>query len=247
LTEQKNPATNLLIERLRERQYQQLDPVDILRQSYSLVEETLHYGSYRSFEFLVELLGDHLRLTRTSQIEAKEALEKGGLLKRYVAVARKHPWDHLGDIWTELELGKQSRLGQFLTPRPVVEMMVLMNILEEPTEPQTLLDPCVGMGRFLLGAMIKYPYAPITCYGVDIDLLMYRACLVNMKLFATLPYYIIRADSLRLDLYVNSPIWKLANTWDPAELSFAYHQPLESKPFSLTDYIRQKQEELKGE
>ena len=75
-----------------------------------------------------------------------EELMKEGLLERYVDAARKDPWDHLGDIFTEWQLsGKANRLGQILTPRGIIEAMITMTIgtdnsKHKPYEPITDLD-----------------------------------------------------------------------------------------------------------
>ncbi|MDP2105589.1 MAG: hypothetical protein Q8J76_06305, partial [Desulfobulbaceae bacterium] len=56
-------------------------------------------------------------------------------------------------------------------------------LIKYEQEPITDLDPCVGTGRFLVGATLMYPKLPLLLYGVEIDLSLYRACLVNMAMF----------------------------------------------------------------
>lgn len=96
-------------------------------------------------------------------------------------------------------------------------------------------EPCVGTGRFLLGATNLYPAAPLILYGIEIDVSLYRACLVNMKLFSNHFYHILCGDTLRMP----EPPWGLANTWQPPDLSSYYvGGRREEAEFSLKDYVR---------
>lgn len=68
----------------------------------------------------------------------KEQIKVTGLVEAYIKAAKKEPWDHLGDIFTEEELaGRKNRMGQLLTPRAIVELMVRMvGIGEKKQRPQ---------------------------------------------------------------------------------------------------------------
>jgi hypothetical protein len=180
--------------------------------------------------------------------EAREVLarvEETDLLEQYVVAARAKPWDHVGDIFVEQELaGRKNALGQNLTPKQIVDFMLKMTLdFDKPTkEPRTLLEPCVGTGRFLIEASLMNPEKPLILFGIEIDITLYRACLVNMALFSSNhPYSIIRADTLMLDLEASmpgSPVWNQGNRWDPADMSPYYIKiPLPFK-FSLAEMAK---------
>jgi len=102
---------------------------------------------------------------------------------------------------------------------------------------KTQLDPCVGSGRFLIEASLMYPKAPLILFGVEINLWLYRACLVNMKLLSNHPYSIVCADALRLDPNKSGPasrLWDHGNYWDPPDVTDFYWKP--TPPFQ--EYLR---------
>jgi len=93
---------------------------------------------------------------------------------------------------------------------------------------KTQLDPCVGSGRFLIVASQMMSKAPLVLFGIEINLELYRACLVNMAMFSNHPYSIICADTLRIDQKyagTTSPIWDLGNRWNPPDMSIFYWKP----------------------
>lgn len=237
--ERTNAETNLLVQRLIEKEDRSIDPMTILSDALHVIEQREHRAGRYCWDLLVEVLADHLRLTRSRNTSLKEEFESNRLLERYCRVARMKPWDHLGELFILERMGN-PRLGQNLTPKPIADLMVMMNMMEEPTSLQTMLDPCVGTGRFLLSTSNLYPYAPIVLYGVEIDLSLYRACLVNMRLMSTLPYNIICADSLRTDPLLSSPIWRYVNLWDPPDLNiFYWKEGPPPKHFSLRDWVKE--------
>jgi hypothetical protein len=102
---------------------------------------------------------------------------------------------------------------------------------------QTQLDPCVGTGRFLLGSTTMFPKANLVLFGVEIDVRLYRACIVNMAMFSNHAFSIVCANALRLDPDRTGPtskMWDLGNRWDPADITEFYWKPT---PF-LTGYIK---------
>jgi len=104
--------------------------------------------------------------------------------------------------------------------------------------------PCVGTGRFLLEASLLYSKAPLLLYGIEIDVSLYRACVVNLSMFSRHPFSIICADSLRLDPRLCGPaslLWLLGNHWDPPDISMFYVKPpaATADKFSLSSWIRQ--------
>lgn len=199
------------------------------------VERRTGYSHRTSWDILVELLGHSLGLTTTRY--RKLLLGLNGQIQEYINEAVEEPWDYLGEVFTDRRLGN-PRLGQNLTPRFVVELLVKMTVGEEKFDMvKTVLDPCVGTGRFLLAASMLYPEAPLALYGIEIDVSLYRACLVNMCMFSRHPYHILCADALRLDsdfTYPNHPLWKtLSNKWNPPDMTPYYVKP---SPISATSF-----------
>jgi hypothetical protein len=131
--------------------------------------------------------------------------------------------DKLAEISINLQ-AERARWHTVLKMRPL--------LIKYDQEPISDLDPTVGTGRFLIVASQLYPKTPLLLYGVEIDLSLYRACLVNMAMFSNHPYSILCVDSLRLGL--NEP-WQLGNQWDPPDISPYYFKPcpIDSRHFSL--------------
>jgi len=103
----------------------------------------------------------------------------------------------------------------------------------------TQLDPCVGTGRFLLEASIMFPKANLVLFGIDIDVTLYRACLVNMTHMSNHCFSLICANTLRLDPDRTGPsskMWDLGNRWDPPDITSFYWKPT---PF-LQRYVKAK-------
>jgi hypothetical protein len=95
------------------------------------------------------------------------------------------------------------------------------------------------------------PKAPLVLFGIEIDISLYRACLVNMALFSSHPYSIICADTLSLDCEKTGPgsqIWDLGNRWDPPDISaFCWKEPpITAKKFSLKAFTELPKEKLES-
>jgi hypothetical protein len=89
------------------------------------------------------------------------------------------PYDYFGDILTESSYGK--RQGFYPTPHTVCEMMTQMVCsTDRDMRTETVCDPCVGTGRFLLHASNH----SLRLYGMDIDLTVCKATLVNGYFYA---------------------------------------------------------------
>jgi len=107
----------------------------------------------------------------------------------------------------------------------------------------TQLDPCVGSGRFLFVASQMMPKANLVLFGIEINLPLYRACLVNMAMFSNHPFSIICADTLRLDPKITGPaskLWDYGNQWLQPDVSRFYWKPppIRSDHFSLEAFIK---------
>jgi hypothetical protein len=303
-----------LLHRIRLSRAKEGDPKETLYALLEEIEQSTGYSGRDSWNIMVELIADHLGIIRDPWryslpglhneplFKGREAFNKqtfriseralkvkdrcAELVEMYVESARQHPWDHLGEVF--MEQGLQGRnLGQMLTPRSIVELMVQMvmpeydkteeqvwvdsetvrwaedyterygcfpfwarsaveealKTLEAYAKPKTVLDPAVGTGRFLTGVSLMFPKAPLVLFGIEIDLSLYRACLVNMALFSKHPYTIICADTLRIDeKHTNaaSPIWDVGNLWEPPDFSPFYWKepPITAEKFSLAEWIK---------
>ena len=237
------------------KRYAKYPPKKMLYKILKKIEWQHHYGRMRNWEWLVELLAkwlvlnEDITLSKIGPLKSFEGLslkqdklyrELKPLLKRYVIAAKHQPWDHLGELYTELGLVGP---GQNMTPRAVVDMMIKMTYAKEfpPKKLTTQLDPCTGTGRFLWEASLLMPKAPLVLFGIEINLSLYRACLVNMAMFSNHPYSIICADALRLGVVgPTSLVWDLGNRWDPPDLSRFYWKPppIRSDHFSLKAFTK---------
>ena len=100
----------------------------------------------------------------------------------------------------------------------------------------------MGTGRFLLVANEMKPKANLVLFGVEINVALYRACLVNMAMFSVHPFSIIRADTLMIDRKWSGPsskIWDLGNQWNPPDMSEFYFKPspISRDHFSLKAFV----------
>lgn len=200
------------------------------------------------------------RLPKDKQKKYDE-IQKANLFERFIAAARKDPWDYFGEMWTEMELGsRKNALGQFLTPRAIVQFMTKSTIETETgenekdeKEPKTILDPCTGTGRFLIVPTSEYPNKRLILFGIEIDVVFYRVALVNMAILANHPYSIVRGDTLAITENYTSPaseMWSLGNQWDPPSIAKYYDHRFPDSPFykradqfSLAARVKAKQEE----
>jgi len=241
-----------LLKQIRMRRYREGSPERILADIFEELSRT-QYGR-AGWDLIVELLADKLRAEEMSkyrfsllpETEHKDLADRfSDELEHYIVAAREKPWDYLGEVFIKNQLDNKS-LGQHLTPKSVVDLMLQMTIGEKVEETKTILDPTVGTGRFLIEATLLYPEAPLLLYGVEIDVSLYRACIVNLSMFSKHPFAIICADFLRLDPNMsgpNSPLWVLAgNRWNPPrdliEKFYWKPPPISVDKFSLSHLIK---------
>ena len=185
-----------------------------------------------------------------------EKFEKEGRLQDYVEKARAEAYgvkpggqglngvDHLGGIFEEYMLaGSKNRLGQMLTPINVVDMMIMMLKGDKPiTKVESILEPALGTGRMLIEYSQLNPQKPLVLYGIEVDVNMYHAALVNMALYSVHPYAIICANTLALDDTNHPELWNLANQWEPPDMELFYHG-LKRFNFSLKNLAEQRKEQ----
>jgi len=89
----------------------------------------------------------------------------------------KFPHDYLGHLAVDQKgRGKWSNpTGFFPTPMNVCDMMTKMT-LQDSDKTSSVMDPCVGSGRFLMTAS-NYS---LNLYGMDIDYQILKVCKANM-------------------------------------------------------------------
>lgn len=238
------------------KKYPKSPPKGVLNNILLEIRTKEHYGSFKSWELLVELLAQWLvrnaDLTLASMSckpfhgldlkrhkELYEHIDKLDLFRHYYVAAKNQPWDYIGDLYIELGLVGP---GQNMTPKGVVDMMIQMTYPEKIMKISTQLDPCVGTGRFLLEASIMFPEAPLILFGVEINLALYRACLVNMTHMSNHCFSLICANTLRLDPNRTGPsskMWDLGNRWSPPDITSFYWKPKPRIPF-LQRYVKAK-------
>lgn len=210
-----------------------------------------------------------------TRLELYEHIDKLDLFRHYFEAAQKSPWDHLGEIWEEQRLfGPGQNLTpraivEFMIKTVYSEWSPEADLLSYESYQQyvawyqavrhappthikpmefplkTQLDPCTGTGRFLIVPSLMMPKAPIVLFGIEINLSLYRACLVNMALFSQHPYSIICADTLMIDERysgVNSKVWDLGNRWNPPDMTPYYWKPppIWHDRFSLKAFVEKK-------
>ena len=221
------------------------------------IEMKKHYGYRRNWEMLVEFLARYLVLHEDLTLgsmsckpfkgldmkpdkDLYDYIDNMDLFKHYVVAAKAKPWDYIGEVYQDLGLVGP---GQNMTPKEVVDMMIQMTYGEEPKKLTTQLDPCVGTGRFLIEASIMFPKAPLVLFGIEINLYLYRACLVNMAMFSNHAYTILCGDTLRLPQTCNSmhPIWDLGNRWIPPDLTPFYNWKPPPPPPPFQQYMKMRE------
>jgi len=193
------------------------------------------------------------------------------LLESYIEAVKKDPWDYIGEMYGDLGLVSKGQdmtpkgvvdmmikmvygdknfdaevfvyqsYERYLLEYYATQGMHPTHLRPMKFPLKTQLDPCVGTGRFLFETSLLYPEAPLVLFGVEIQLSLYRAGLVNMAMMSNHPYSIICADSLRLDIEkagVYSSLWDLGNRWDPPDVSQYYWKA--TPPFKKYMEMRQK-------
>jgi len=128
-----------LIHLTRVSKYSKSDPKGVLLTTIEEIKmKTGHYSS-RSWEIMVEYLAKWLVLNNKTGIPCTPTAKFAGLnlkkdplyeyldnldyFRHYYTAAKANPWDHIGEVFTELELVGP---GQNMTPRCIVEFMTQM-------------------------------------------------------------------------------------------------------------------------
>ncbi len=145
------------------------------------------HGSAGELRALLDWMLYGLGLTKEApQLSAKT----NEALYRAVDVSKllKHPYDYIGGhyVMSKGNNSKNNRGAFYPTPHHVVDLMTQMTMGDRVVRPgrdprsETVCDPCVGTGRFLLAAS-NYSYR---LYGMDIDPICVAATKINGALYA---------------------------------------------------------------
>ena len=184
--------------------------------------------SRECFNQLVRFLADCVRIQPMPEEDHWVADRLIPLAEMYIKACCEKPWDYLGDVFAEKKCANE-RLGQTMTPEPIVRFInesTLGQLTGDDDQWKAVLDPCTGAGRFLIDAATHYPDQKLALYGVELDLDLYRAALVNMRTYVCLrPYRILCANALVVDIRPDSPNWRYANLWKPP--SWEEHMEME--------------------
>jgi hypothetical protein len=144
------------------------------------------FGSWSSLYRLLDWLAWGLAVSQEDPDLSEDVSEK---LYRAVDIGPMllHPHDYLGNCLAELKSGGHGKWknpsGFYPTPHCVVECMVRMTMADSKGQDMrraSVCDPCVGTGRMLLHAS-NYS---LNLWGMDIDPVVTRACLINGALYA---------------------------------------------------------------
>ena len=187
---------------------------------FDLIQETTGRTNRECFNQLVRFWADCLRIHPTPKEDHIAADQLLPLAVPFIDACVDRKGDYFGEIFTQRECAT-DRLGQMITPESIVRFineMAIGKLGRKEEGWKTVLDPAVGTGRFLVDLAVSYPERRLFLHGVEIDVDLYRACLVNMRLFAWhRPYRILCANSLIVDLGLDSPNWRFANLWTPPD------------------------------
>ena len=196
----------------------------ILLTMFEVIKKMTRGTDRACFNHLVRFLADCARIHPMPMEDHAVADRLIPMIKPLLDAWYDKPDDYLGRLFSKKDCAIDG-MGQLLTPPWIVSYIndsVLEGIEEdeeaEEERPKIILDPCTGTGRFLLDLVWRHRDKRLALFGVELDLDLYRACLVNMKLYGWgMPYFILRADALIVDLQPSSPNWRFANRWDPPD------------------------------
>lgn len=175
------------------------EPLRILKSFHRDIQNHSSESGRRCWEYTLEILA----LSSGWNTESNESQK---LWDRFAADSRlpefHEAWIHevrhakanglafsepIGDLLQEVE-GTNAHLGQFLTPMSLVRLtnsLTLEGLDNDPLHISGMpthrgLDPACGTGRFMIDALVHN--ANLMMHGVDLDLWMVRAAMLNVRL-----------------------------------------------------------------
>lgn len=192
----------------------------ILETMFEIVKRSTRRGDRACFNQVVRFLADCARVHPMPREDHTVADRLIPLARPLLEAWYEAPYDYLGELFGEKDCAIEG-MGQLITPDWIVSYIndaVLEAAEENEKRWKLVLDPCTGTGRFLLDLATRHRDRRLALFGVELDLDLYRACLVNLRLFALgMPTFVLRADALIVDLVPASPNWRYANRWDPPD------------------------------
>jgi len=196
----------------------------ILLTMFEISKTTTRRSDRECFNQVVRFLADCARVHPMPKEDHPVADRLISLAKPLFDAWYDEPYDYLGQLFSERDCAIDE-MGQVITPPWIVSYIndSVIGKVEEAEDREEdrwkiVLDPCTGTGRFLLDLAWRHRDKKLALFGVELDLDLYRACLVNMRLYAWgMPYLILRADALIVDLQPGSPNWRFANRWSPPD------------------------------
>lgn len=130
-----------------------------------------------------------------------------------VDVLKQNTWDWFGEYY-ELIFRPSTPLSTRKSLNKHVNKCLDMIESEGGVTPPPVLDKSVGTGRFFI--MVKErAKRDLMYYGIEHDLLAYKICLINMKLYNIPARILWCQDGKKIDIAPNSRNWSLSNYWNP--------------------------------
>lgn len=195
----------------------------VLAEMFDLIERATRDPPRECFNKLVRFFADCMRIRSLPDSEHSLASRLLPLTELFLDAYYLDPQDHFATLFGRKKCG-EKKLGQIMTPRWIAKYINREAIgpsLEDEAKSKLILrvlDPCTGTGVFLVEAARMFPQQNLLFFGVELDIDLYRAALVNMRLAALgRPYFILRANALITDVRSNSPNWRFANAWNPPD------------------------------
>jgi predicted helicase len=107
-------------------------------------------GPHKAFEEFVNVMAAKVGLPSRSNLQ-KDTI---GQLEQKLDIEKFRSTldDHLGKLYTRLEIVNQA-MGQCFTPMEIADFMVATTGCEKLKPGQTILDPALGTGVFLIAAL----------------------------------------------------------------------------------------------
>ncbi|MBC7264786.1 MAG: hypothetical protein H5T64_10605 [Chloroflexi bacterium] len=192
----------------------------ILLAMFDLIQATIRQSNRESFNQLVRFWADCLRIHPMSEGDHLAADKLTPWAEHFIEACMERKGDYFGEVFS-LRHCADDQSTQLIIPESLVRSIndaTVSGIAPDSDRWQKAFDPAARTGRFLVDLAVRYPDRKIALFGVEADLDLYRACLVNMRLYAwNRPYFILCADSLIVDVGLNSPNWRYANLWNPPD------------------------------
>lgn len=147
-------------------------------------------------------------LALQKRYDKEEKTEFSQLFARLVTLLDEEPYDVLGQLYMELELGN-TNAGQFFTPPEVSELMARLGYGDELKELKkpfiTLQEPACGAGGMVLAfvkVMLSHGHNPLHhlwVQAIDVDRTAALMCYIQMSLWG-IPGAVVVGNTLSLEV-----------------------------------------------